>query len=190
METAEKRIEFIEEMINSAKGNISEGSIFYLIWGWSVLTAALSNYILLNHIEYEFNWIGWPILMTLAAILSLIVGYKKGNSKNTSSYLEKLMGYLWLSFVITLFVFLFGMSVLGHEAIYPIIMALYGLGTFASGGMLQFKPLMIGGISSWVCAIIAFQVGFSDQLILISVAIVTSYIIPGHLLAAKNRRNV
>jgi hypothetical protein len=99
------------------------------------------------------------------------------------TYPERAMNHLWIAFLVTLFSVLFGMGKVGLEASYPIIMLLYGLGTFVSGGILKFNPLRIGGIVAWICGTLAFHVSFSDQLLLIMVAIIASYIIPGHLLA-------
>ncbi len=185
MKTAEQQMAVIEEMIAASKGNLSDGSVYYLLWGWAVLICAISNYALLNMVGSEYHWLPWPIGMTLAGFTSMFISIKQSKEKKANSYIERMLGMLWLSFIITLFVILFGMVSLGYEAVYPILMALYGLGTFASGGILKFKPLMIGGICSWACACVAYYVGFSDQLILISIAILTSYIIPGHMLAAK-----
>ena len=100
------------------------------------------------------------------------------------------MKYLWMAFLVTLFSVLFGMGKVGLEASYPIIMLLYGLGTFVSGGILKFKPLKVGGIVAWICGTIAFHVDFTDQLLLIMVAIISSYIIPGHLLANSKEQYV
>lgn len=190
MEETTKNLKLIEEMISSAKGNIKEGSVFYLIWGWLVLIAAASNYILLNFDLYEHHWIAWPILMTLGGVLTGVIGYRKGRTQRVKTYPERAMKHLWFAFLITLFSVLFGMGKIGLEASYPIIMLLYGLGTFISGGIFKFNPLRIGGVVAWVCGTIDFHVEFTDQLILIMIAIVASYIIPGHLLANSKEQYV
>ncbi len=190
MDKSENNLQIIEEMIQTAKGNLSEDSIFYLIWGWLVLIAAATNYVLLNYTDYQDHWIAWPILMTLGGIVSGIVGYKKGKNKKVSTYVERAMKYLWLAFLVTLLSVLYGMGINGIEYSYPVIMLLYGLGTFVSGGILKFIPLKVGGIASWLCGLIAFNQEFSDQLLLIMLAIVASYIIPGHLLANSKRKHV
>lgn len=190
MEKEQKQLELIEEMIKTAKGNISEGSIFYLVWGWLVFIAAATNYYLLIFVNYKNHWVAWPILMTLGAIISGVIGYKKGKRQTVSTYPERAMKNLWLAFLITLLSVLFGMGKIGVEYSYPIIMLLYGLGTFVSGGILKFVPLKVGGMVSWACGIIAFYQSFPNQLLLIILAIVASYIIPGHLLAKSKRQYV
>ena len=69
----------------------------------------------------------------------------------------------------------------------PTIMTLYGIGLFISGGALQFKPLIIGGIFCWVCSFAGFHVEVIYQLLIIATAVLGGYIIPGHLLQINNK---
>jgi Na+/melibiose symporter-like transporter len=180
---SQEQLKVIEEMIANAKLNISEGSIFYLIWGWLVVLAAAINYYLLVYMNYDNHWLPWPILMSIGGLLSMIIGYRKSKKGRAKTYVERALNYLWIGFGITLFMVLVGMLRLGPEKTYPIIIFLYGLGTFVSGGILKFKPLLLGGIACWLIGLIAFYTSFANQLILISLAVFVSYIIPGHLLA-------
>ncbi|MFT6199878.1 MAG: hypothetical protein ACJAQ2_001656, partial [Vicingaceae bacterium] len=43
MSEAEKQIQYIEEMIATTKGNLSNGSVHFLLWGWLVFAAAVTN---------------------------------------------------------------------------------------------------------------------------------------------------
>lgn len=188
--TGEKQLKMIEEMIASAKVKASEGSIYYLIWGWLVLIAAACNFILLNYTNYENHWIAWPILMALGGIISGVVGFRHKKKATVKTYVDRAMGYLWGAVGITLLVVLIAMIKVGPLVAYPILIFLYGIGTFVSGGILKFKPLVVGGIACWVIGSIAVYVNFSDQLILLATAIVVSYLIPGHLLAARKEEDV
>ena len=69
---------------------------------------------------------------------------------------------------------------------YPLIMIVYGTMLFTIGGCLQFKPLIIGGIINWLLAIAAFFVAFDMQLLIIAVAVLSGYIIPGYLLSKRH----
>ena len=71
------------------------------------------------------------------------------------------------------------------STVFPFFMVLYGLGTFVSGSVIQFKPLIIGGIISWVLAVIAVYLQYDYQILMGALAILFSYIIPGHLLRNK-----
>ena len=72
---------------------------------------------------------------------------------------------------------------------YPLIIALYGLGTFAAGRALRFRPLIWYGAACWLLTTVAFRVEFETQLLLlIAAAMLSAYIVPGHLLRNQYRR--
>ena len=177
------QLSIIEEMIAQSRQNISEGSIFYLLWGWLVLVAALSNYVLLVYTNYEHHYIAWPILMTLGGIVSAIIGSRQEKKQGVRTYVDRSINYLWIAFTITLIAVLISMVKFGVEVVYPIVIILYGLGTFVSGGILKFKPLILGGVLCWLLGSLAVYLSFPNQLLVLMAAILVSYIIPGYLLA-------
>ncbi len=189
MDKYQDQIKLIEEMINSTKVKISEGSVYYLLWGWLVIAAAALNYYLLVYVAYEQHWIAWPILMPVGGIASSIIKRKQERKAQAKTYVDRALNYLWTGFLITLFFALFGMVTMGPQGVYPMVMFLYGLGTFVSGGILKFKPLMLGAVGAWLAGAVAYFVPFQDQLLLLMASIILSYIIPGHLLA-KSKANV
>ena len=123
--------------------------------------------------------------MTLGGIITMVYTARQKKKMRVKTHLDTFLGYLWTAFGVALFFVLAYMSKIGIEAAYPLILVVYGIGTFTSGGALQFKPLIIGGICCWILAVISAFVGFQVQLLLLSLAIVVSYIIPGHLLQAR-----
>ncbi len=180
----QQSIDIIKEMINSARKEIKEDGFLYMLWGWLVLAAALGEYFLLRS-GYAQHYITWPVLMIGGAIVSIIYGKNQSKKKKAKTLIDRFMSYLWSGFVISLLIVLFSMSRIGIEAAYPIILILYGLGTYVSGGALKFTPLIIGGIACWILALVAFFNGFEIQLLLISAGILVAYIIPGHLLRSS-----
>ena len=74
------------------------------------------------------------------------------------------------------------------QLILPLLLIFYGLPTFLSGAVLKFSPLMIGGICCWILAIISTFIGHEFQLILIAVAVIAAWLIPGYLLKAKFKK--
>jgi predicted PurR-regulated permease PerM len=53
--------------------------------------------------------------------------------------------------------------------------------------ILKFRPLVIGGVISWILSLVSVFVAFDYQLLLAAAAILSSYIIPGHLLRSNNK---
>jgi predicted PurR-regulated permease PerM len=59
------------------------------------------------------------------------------------------------------------------------------MGTFTSGRILQFPPLIAGGILCWILAAVSVWFEFDYQSLFAAFAILISYIIPGYLLRRK-----
>lgn len=171
----------ITQMIAETRENVSDGSKYYLIWGWATFIAAATHYLLIVN-DSPLHYLPWPILMPIAGIASGILSYRDKNKTTVKTHLDTAMSYLWIGFAAVLFISLGVSFKLGWTVTYPIIMWLYGLGTFVSGGILKFRPLIVGGIGAWVLGTVAVFAPFDQQLLLLAAAIMVSYIIPGHLL--------
>ncbi len=182
-------IRVITEMIENSKSNIKDNSFFYLLWGWLVLIASVTNFALLKMGYFEISWIPWPILMFGGGITSSIVGKRMGKKAKVKTMFDSAMAYLWSGFVITIFIILF-LSAYGNiswKASNIMIIALYGLGTFVSGGMLKFKPLIIGGIITWAIAIATQFIPEIYSLLMVALSIIIAYLIPGYMLKSKEK---
>ena len=181
--TESESLALIHKMIHSAKKQFEDNGFFYLLWGWLVFIACTSNYILLK-INYEYNWIGWMTLMPLGGIISFFYGRKESKKQQYKSYLDEVMMYVLGAFMFSLFFVLIFMSKLGI-ATYPMVMVVYGIWLFISGGAMKFKPLILGGIINWAFACIAIYMDFETQIIILAAAVLLGYIIPGHMLRSK-----
>ncbi len=174
----------ISSMIASTRRNLSQDSVHYLLWGWTVFFAALAHYGLLQA-DYALHFLPWVILMPLAGIAAAIIGYRQDKLAVVKTHIDTAISYLWAAFVVVLFLIILYTSYEGSwNNTYPLFIWLYGLGTFVSGGMLKFKPLIWGGVASWIIGGVAVFFPFEQQLLLLAAAILVSYIIPGHLLKA------
>ncbi len=182
--TEKESFELISRMIQSSKETLGDDGTHYMIWGWGVLIAALAQFMMLRA-DFEFDWMAWAILMPLCGVIALIAGYRKEKKTRVRTFVESYLGYLWLSFIISMAIILTFLPSIGAAAVYPIIIVLYGIGTFVSGGALKFMPLKAGGIICWILALIAIRTTFEYQLLLIAASVVVAYLIPGYLLKQK-----
>jgi len=87
--TEQDSLKVITEMIENSKAKIRDNGFFYLLWGWLVLIASVTNFILLT-IHYEKSWLPWPILMIGGGIASGIAGYKLGKKATSEHFLIRL----------------------------------------------------------------------------------------------------
>ena len=176
-------LDIIQSMIAKTKSNLGENRFYFLLWGWICFSAFLLQFLFKTVVGYKHHYVVW--LATIPAIIITIVhSSRKENRSNVKTYIGESMGNVWMGIGISFFILSIIISNLpkGWLNAYPFFILFYGLGTFISGRILQFRPLVIGGIVNWILAIICIYVPFDYQLLLGAAAIFISYIIPGHLL--------
>ncbi len=181
-----EKMDVIFTMIENSKSKLRDNAFFYLLWGWLVLIASLSNFIMIRMEVYN-SYIVWPVLMTIGGIVSVIAGSRMGKKSTHRTHIDTSMKYLWMGFIFTLFMVL-GFSIAGKipwNINYAIIISLYGMGTFVSGGVLKFKPLIIGGIACWIIAPAVLFVPPIYSYLLLALSIIVAYLIPGYLLRSS-----
>jgi len=122
-------------------------------------------------------------------IVSGIAGYRLGKRAKAKTMFDTAMAYLWGGFVITLFIILFtsASGIISWKASNILIIALYGLGTFVSGGLLKFKPLIIGGVFSWAIAVTTIFIPELYSMLMVALSIVVTYLVPGYMLKSKEK---
>jgi hypothetical protein len=184
--SGEDSLRLITEMIQTAKEGLRDNGFFYLFWGWLIFIASMSQYLLLVILKSAYNGIPWLILMPLGCIVSVVYGVRKKRARRVKTYLDQFMGYALISFLVSLFTVLFYMAYTENPRMaYPLILMVYGAWLFISGGALKFKPLLLGGVINWILSIVCMFVVFQSQLLLLALAVLLGYIIPGHMLKAS-----
>jgi hypothetical protein len=179
----------IESMINRAKDKFAEDGSMYLLWGWVVFICSLTQFVLLHFYKYPYHYIVW-FASWIIVIYQVVYIRKKIRRRRVRTYTGHILGYVWLTFVIVIFLlaFLIGRLTEGDYYIHisPILLAIYGIPIFLSGIILRFKPLVIGGIGCWILCIAAMLIeNYDYQFLLIPLAMIIAWIIPGYLLRAK-----
>ena len=186
--TNTESLQIITDMIGQAKRNIAQsGSFYFLLWGWVVLFGNFGHYFIAKYDLYPAPYIVWIITIP-AAIISAVYSVRQGRKAKVTSQFDKVYANLWTSIFVVLITTLVFMSKLSynHNAV---ILLLAALGTFVSGRLIKFKPLIFGGIALYIGSLVAFNVSVLDQYLVAGVAIILGYLIPGYLLkqAEKNK---
>ena len=180
--TESESLEVIQRMIQTVKNDLEDNSFYFLLWGWLVFVASLGHFFLWK-MDYSHPEIVW-LLMPAGAVITFIYGMKQGKKQKVKTYIDDIMKYVLISFLVSLCIVLFFQVSLKLNC-YPMVMMIYGMWLFISGGAIKFKPLIIGGIINWILCIAAFFVSFEMQLLLLALAVLLGYIIPGHMLKSK-----
>jgi hypothetical protein len=127
-------------------------------------------------------------LIVVGIIFSAWYGNKEGKTRKVRTYVGDSIKYLWIGMGIAYFVLSMILSKYGWDKIvFPFFIMLYGLGTFVSGNIIQFRPLVIGGAIASAIAISAAFVEYDYQMLLAAAAILISYIIPAYMLRRRKK---
>ncbi|MEL6674118.1 MAG: hypothetical protein AAFR61_18075 [Bacteroidota bacterium] len=182
-------LDIIRDMIQTARGALKDNGQYLLLWGWLVLIASLAHFVLLVPLEIRnglesLPWLGLPLI---GLPMTYRIRQKHQQSAQVQTHLGRVIAQNWTGIGVC-FLLILGVALAGlidFQVAYPLFIMLYGLGTFLSGQIVRFRPLMWGGIGSWLICIGAFFVPFAYQLLLIALSIVISYLIPGYMLKAR-----
>jgi hypothetical protein len=182
--TGEESLKIISEMINKTKVNIRQGSFHLLFWGWLIFFCSITEYSLLNFTHISSPWYIW-FLTIPGAFVSLIYGFMTGRKERVHTYAGILYVWTWIGFLVTA-ILLFILMSKNLGTITPFILLLAGLPTFISGFIIKFKPLVAGGVTFWIFALIAHFTGPNVAMLMTAAAMMTGYLIPGYLLKRKD----
>lgn len=186
----QESLQIIEGMINKAQNKFAENGFLYLLWGWVILFCSLVQYASLKFNVPFLKYANFVWLLTIpTTVYQIIYLIKKKNTQQTVTYTDELIKYSWIVYGIsmTLISFIIGKSEIWDKA-YAIIFVIYGIPTFLCGVIMNFKPLKIGAICCWIIAIVATFVSTIDNLLLLALAMITTWIIPGYFLKAKYKK--
>ena len=200
-------LDLITSMINKAKDSYHDTGWGPIMWGSVIMFCSLFTW---ARVQYGFSFpfdIWW---LTVVAVVPQIIMSSRGyKDKGAKSYNDVALDYIWIAFGISVFLLSFangaihaGMnktfSVQGTGYQYPsqflynyqpaLFMILYGLPTFATGGIMKFKPMIFGGIFCWVCAIISLYTPGKTDLLLMAAAALFAWLIPGILINRMCRK--
>jgi hypothetical protein len=186
--TPEESLQLITKTIASIKENYKKDNYYFILWGWIVSLASVSQFamlrILISMKSYEnlnlYSFLIWGILIGVGIILQYYHIFGK-EPRIITTQLGKFFKILWqcCGMAIILAVLI---SIKLHVFPNPFVLTIAGLGTLISGRLISFRPLIYGGIAFFVFAVAASFFNNEYQLLIGAVAIVTGYLIPGYIL--------
>jgi hypothetical protein len=178
-------LQLIESMINKAQNRFNENGHLYLLWGWVIFVCSISHFV----VDY-WNLFSNPQLVWFltwgALIYQTIYIARRKKKERVRTYTDDIVGWVWVVFVIL-------MALVGFIAgkgntwqlMYPLFLVLYGVPTFLTGVIIKFQPLQVGAISCWILAIASTFVPTQFQVLFLTLAVLSAWIIPGYLLRSR-----
>jgi hypothetical protein len=183
----EQSLRLITSMIETTKNSINDNSIYFLLWGWGILAACAVQYYMKAILNSPYHGMAWLIIPALV-IAQIFLVFKKRSKQRVKTFISDASSYLWTGVGFSYFAMVFIFAKIGWEYCFPIYIIFYAIGTYVSGCLIKFKPLIIGGLICFPLAAITAYLDFESRIVMLALAILVSYIIPGHLLRAKYKK--
>lgn len=183
----EESLQLIRSMIEKTKHSISDKSHYFLLWGWAVFIGSVLQYYLKVILDYPQHYYAWYIT-PVALIIFIVFLVRDSKKEKVKTFIDEASRYLWTGIGFSFMALGFIFSKMGWQYCYPIYILLYGIGTYVSGALIKFRPLIIGGIFCFPLAVIATYVEYDTQIITLAFAVLVSYIIPGYLLRMRYKK--
>jgi cation transport ATPase len=186
--TEQESLAIIQQMINKSKKQLTDRSKYFMMWGVAVFACAIIQYLLLKNLQTNTQrvWLAMPVL----AIVQLFMSIRDRKKEKVVSHNTAAISSVWLALGISFFILAFLSFRISFE-IFPFLILLYGIGTFVTGRIIQFTPLVWGGIVCFMLSILITYIDGAEKLLILALSVVVSYIIPGILLKRefKNQQN-
>jgi hypothetical protein len=183
--SAQDSLQLIEAMISKAQNRFNENGHLYLLWGWTIFVCSIASFVSMYFFQSRyFNFI-W-MLTWVVVIYQTIYLIRRKKKSTVKTYTDEINGYVWIVFAIMGGLLSFVLVRAGQfELINTAILILYGMPTFLSGIILKFKPLLIGAVCCWVLAFISTMIPEVFNFLLLTVAVIAAWIVPGYLLRSR-----
>lgn len=179
--TPEQSLKLIDDMIRQANRSFHRISFYFLLWGVVLIGAMLSEY-LAAQAGHSLHGRSWGAAGLIGGLVSAVHGSRQGKKEQAGTAMDRVMLWLWVSFMVTLVVTIIGYGVAGGGTPAGSILVLTGLPTFVSGQLMKFRPLIFGGLLFWVLGAASYFVAPSLITWLYIAAMLFGYVIPGYLL--------
>ncbi|HNP23723.1 MAG TPA: hypothetical protein PKM63_18785 [Panacibacter sp.] len=182
-------LKLIQSMIDKTKNSISDKSHYFLLWGWAIFIGCVLQYwlkVIVNWPQHYYAWLITPVALVVHFYFTL----RDKRKEKVQTYIGEAFRYLWISIGSSFMVLAFIFSHIGWQYCYPFYILFYAIGTYVSGSLIKFKPLKYGGLVCFPLAAVAELLSSDDQILILALAVMLSYIIPGYLLRQQYKKQL
>jgi hypothetical protein len=205
--SGEESLQIITEMIQKVKTSIHERGTSAILWGTVTAIAGLVSFLQL-YLDFYIGFDIW-ILIVVAVIPQIFISIKEGKGRTFRTLEEKALDAIWIVYGISIGCYVFYLNVVPkitaqfyaagkgvkieqlldfptHVYSAPsVFLILYAIPTLATGIITKFKPMLIGGIISYIFFVISCYTDTTWDMLLLGLAGILNWLIPGIILRQR-----
>ena len=179
-------LKLINEMIGKAKSSYHSNGTDSIMWGSVISFCSIVDFLQMQFGFYIGFDIWWLMFLVLLPQFYMILKYRK--KKNFVSYEEQTMRFVWWAFAVSIIMLMFFDAHYNPPHSESLFLMLFGLPTFITGGIFRFKPMIIGGIICWILFTVSLYTDLKINLLLMALAALSAWLIPGIILHKKCKK--
>lgn len=199
--TEQESLRLITDMIQKSKASVHERGTSAILWGTVTAIAGLLSFAQ-EYFRFSIGFDIWLIVF-FAIVPQIYISIKESRQRTVTNHHDKAVDTIWMVYGISIAAISFYKNVVPSVTqhlfaarqldlnkaipvhIYSassIFLVLYAIPTLATGLITKFKPMIIGGITSYVLFIISCYTPTMWDMLLLGIAGLCNWLIPGLML--------
>jgi hypothetical protein len=185
--SSEESISIIENSLKQSSKQKTGASNYYILWGFILFTYYFIQFLNLHFKSVTTALIAdnSTLLFALGGLLSFLQSKKDDKNETVIPLIEKVYKYGWIAASIGLGVVSFAFLKNFIEIHCFGVLLIFGLVNFIIGGVVGFKPLIIGGILSMLLCIVSVYCDLEYKFLMTALGILFSCAIPGIIMKSS-----
>ena len=171
MNSTEKKIEEITNVINSTKENLKPLSVNFIFWGLLITLMSLLHYVypsLIQSTQYSAR-LFWIVLPSIGMLITIYYNIKVRKKTGYETYLSRVIKIIWGVFNLSwIYIIVLSFTLKSFHPVPPILFLL-SIILIITGLIIKFKPITLGGL---FLTIFTFYLNFNPGINLLLVNIV------------------
>ncbi|TDW96399.1 hypothetical protein [Dinghuibacter silviterrae] len=172
-------LQLIASVIARTRDNIREHSYCFLLWGWLMAGASLLSFGLQEFTGFRLSFLPFPVAAAVGIVLTFL--YFRRRAMTVQSYLDFYMAKLWLAVGIG-FILVVLINVFQGNTPFTYTLLMGGIGTFATGAVMRFRPLVAGGALFLLASMASVFLPDPYKALLQGLVFIAGYLVPGYML--------
>ncbi|MDR2042019.1 MAG: hypothetical protein LBP98_06835 [Tannerella sp.] len=209
--TEQESMEVITEMIHRARNNFNRTMDVTIFWGYLVAVTAIGNFILLQTLTAKHDSYFVWLLMFPGIVVSYFIRRRTHRTAVVKTHIDRIIQATWLGHGVSIFVFWGLITIFNHLIqnwsaaflITPVILIMLGLCEFVTAFACRARQMKWIAAMFWVGAILCVlpiqwknvdghivgNLYQGTQQLILAVCMIAGFIIPGHVLSHKQKKN-
>jgi hypothetical protein len=186
--TGQESLKLINEMIDKARRSYITTGAASIVWGILIVICSMLTWYQI-YFKQSFGFDVW-LLIFVALLPQIYFSIKEKRKKTFVGHDEKMMTYVWTTFAICIFVLSFYNSKFGdnNNNSTSLFMLMYGIPTFITGGVCNFKPMILGGLICWILSVLSMYTNIATDMLFMAACGLFAWLIPGIILWKRYKK--